>query len=117
MLIILAVRRFRCPDRSCAKATFAEQAEDLSVRYRRHSVPLLGMLAAFGLELGGRAGGRLAGFTTSGYYPGAISECTYQGKRYCYPDRHEVGGPVLQQGTAQSGRPPATYDLGRAGRG
>jgi hypothetical protein len=54
VLIILAVRRFRCPDRSCAKATFAEQAEDLSVRYRRRSVPLLGMLAAFGLELGGR---------------------------------------------------------------
>jgi hypothetical protein len=46
VLIILAVRRFRCPDRSCAKATFAEQAEDLSVRYRRRSVPLLGMLAA-----------------------------------------------------------------------
>ena len=56
VLIILAVRRFRCPDRPCAKATFAEQAEDLSVRYRRRSVPLLGMLAAFGLELGGRAG-------------------------------------------------------------
>jgi transposase len=61
VLIILAVRRFRCPDRSCAKATFAEQAEDLTVRYRRRSVPLLGMLAAFGLELGGRAGSRLAG--------------------------------------------------------
>jgi len=25
------------------------------------------------------------GFTTSGYVPGAISECTYQGKQYCYP--------------------------------
>ncbi len=24
------------------------------------------------------------GFTTSGYVPGAISECTYQGKHYCY---------------------------------
>jgi transposase len=61
VLIILAVRRFRCPDRSCAKATFAEQVQDLTVRYRRRSVPLLGMLAAFGLELGGRAGARLAG--------------------------------------------------------
>ena len=27
----------------------------------------------------------LPGFTTSGYIPGAISECTYQGKHYCYP--------------------------------
>ena len=61
VLIILAVRRFRCPDRSCAKVTFAEQVQDLTVRYRRRSVPLLGALAAFGLELGGRAGARLAG--------------------------------------------------------
>jgi transposase len=61
VLIILAVRRFRCPDLSCAKVTFAEQVQDLTVRYRRRSVPLLGMLAAFGLELGGRAAARLAG--------------------------------------------------------
>jgi transposase len=61
VLIVLAVRRFRCPDRSCAKVTFAEQAEGLTVRYRRRSVPLLGMLAGFGLELAGRAGSRLAG--------------------------------------------------------
>src|SRR5690242_17233347 len=27
----------------------------------------------------------LPGFTTSGYVPGAISECTFQGKQYCYP--------------------------------
>ncbi len=32
-----------------------------------------------------RALNDLPGFTTSGYYPGAISECTYQGKQYCYP--------------------------------
>ena len=25
------------------------------------------------------------GFTASGYVPGAITECTYQGKQYCYP--------------------------------
>jgi transposase len=61
VLIVLAVRRFRCADRSCAKVTFAEQAEGLTVRYRRRSVPLLGMLAGFGLELAGRAGSRLAG--------------------------------------------------------
>jgi transposase len=61
VLIILAVRRFRCPDPACAKVTFAEQVQGLTVRYRRRSVPLLGMLAGFGLELGGRAGARLAG--------------------------------------------------------
>ena len=60
MLIVLAVRRFRCPIRRCAKVTFAEQAEGLTVRYRRRSVPLLGMLARLGLELAGRAGARLA---------------------------------------------------------
>jgi multiple sugar transport system substrate-binding protein len=31
-----------------------------------------------------RALNGLPGFTTSGYYPGAVSECTYQGKQYCY---------------------------------
>ena len=33
----------------------------MTVRYRRRSVPLLGMLARFGLELAGRAAARLAG--------------------------------------------------------
>jgi len=61
VLIVLSVRRFRCPEPSCAKVTFAEQAEGLTLRYRRRSVPLLGMLAGFGLELAGRAGARLAG--------------------------------------------------------
>ncbi len=32
-----------------------------------------------------RAFNDLPGFTTSGYYPGAISECTFGGKQYCYP--------------------------------
>jgi len=61
VLIVLAVRRFRCADRSCEKVTFAEQVQGLTVRYRRRSVPLLGMLAGFGLELAGRAAARLAG--------------------------------------------------------
>jgi transposase len=61
VLIVLSVRRFRCQEPSCAKVTFAEQAEGLTLRYRRRSVPLPGMLAGFGLELAGRAGARLAG--------------------------------------------------------
>ena len=61
VLIALSVRRFRCPEPSCARVTFAEQAGGVSERYRRRSVPLLGMLAGFGLELAGRAAARLAG--------------------------------------------------------
>jgi transposase len=61
VLIALPVRRFRCPDPSCPKAAFAEQAGGVSERYRRRSVPLPGMLAGFGLELAGRAAARLAG--------------------------------------------------------
>ena len=61
VLIALSVRRFRCPEPSCPRATFAEQAGGVSERYRRRSVPLLGMLAGFGLELAGRAAARLAG--------------------------------------------------------
>ena len=59
LLIALAVRRFRCLHDQCPAVTFAEQASGLTERYRRRSVPLLGMLAGFGLELAGRAGARL----------------------------------------------------------
>ena len=61
VLIILQVRRFRCRNPACPAVTFAGQAGGLSERYRRRSVPLLGMLAWFGLELAGRAAARLAG--------------------------------------------------------
>jgi transposase len=61
VLIALSVRRFRCLRAACPVVTFTEQAGGLSARYRRRTVPLLGMLAGFGLELAGRAGARLAG--------------------------------------------------------
>jgi transposase len=61
VLIALSVRRFRCAEPSCPRVTFAEQAGGVSARYRRRSVPLLGLLAGFGLELAGRAAARLAG--------------------------------------------------------
>ena len=60
VLIILRVLRFLCLDPSCPKATFAMQADGLTSRYCRRSVPLTGMLTGFGLELAGRAGTRLA---------------------------------------------------------
>ena len=61
VVIWLTVRRLRCGNPGCAAVTFAEQAGGLSGRYQRRSLPLLGLLAGIGLELGRRAGSRLAG--------------------------------------------------------
>jgi transposase len=60
VLIILRVLRFLCVSPSCPKATFAVQADGLTRRYCRRSVPLAEMLTGVGLELAGRAGARLA---------------------------------------------------------
>jgi transposase len=61
VLVILRVLRFLCVNPSCPKVTFAVQADGLTSRYCRRSVPLTAMLTGFGLELAGRAGARLAG--------------------------------------------------------
>ena len=60
VLIRLAVRRFLCQNAACKKVTFAGQADGLTVRYQRWSVPLAGLLSQVALELAGRAGMRLA---------------------------------------------------------
>ena len=60
VLVTLRVLRFLCVDPSCPKVTFAVQADGLTSRYCRRSVPLTRMLTGFGLELAGRAGARLA---------------------------------------------------------
>jgi transposase len=60
VVIRLAVRRLFCRNRACPVVTFAEQVAGLTVRYRRRSLPLLGLLAQIGLALAGRAGARLA---------------------------------------------------------
>jgi transposase len=60
VLIRLAVRRLSCRNPACPVVTFAEQVEGLTMRYRRRSLPLLGLLAQIGLALAGRAGARLA---------------------------------------------------------
>jgi transposase len=60
VLIRLRVRRFFCASPACERWTFAEQAEGLTGRYLRRSLPLLGLLAQIGLALAGRAGARLA---------------------------------------------------------
>jgi transposase len=58
--IRLRVRRFFCGNPDCAAVTFAEQAEGLTGRYLRRSLPLRGLLAQIGLVAAGRAGARLA---------------------------------------------------------
>ena len=72
VLIVLQVRRFRCRNRQCPAVTFAEQAAGLSERYRRRSVPLLAMLAGFGLELAGRAAARVAGTMGIAVHPSTV---------------------------------------------
>jgi transposase len=61
VLIIVRVLRLCCVNPSCPKVTFAVQADGLTRRYCRRSVPLTQLLTGFGLELAGRAGARLAG--------------------------------------------------------
>src|SRR6516164_4142031 len=72
VLIVLQVRRFRCRNPGCPAVTFAEQASGLSERYRRRSIPLLAMLAGFGLELAGRAAARLAGTLGIAVHPSTV---------------------------------------------
>jgi transposase IS204/IS1001/IS1096/IS1165 family protein len=61
VLIHLAMRRFLCMNAACTKVTFAGQADGLTARCQRWSVPLAGLLSQLALELAGRAGTRLAG--------------------------------------------------------
>jgi transposase len=72
VLIILRVLRFLCTGPSCPKVTFAMQADGLTSRYCRRSVPLTQILTGFGLELAGRAGARLAGCLGIAVHPSTI---------------------------------------------
>lgn len=60
VVIALTVRRFVCRNSTCPARTFVEQVDGLSQRYRRRTLPLLGVLSQVGLALAGRAGARLA---------------------------------------------------------
>ena len=62
VLIALSVRRFRCPEPSCPKATFAEQAEGVSRGTGGVAMPfLLGVLGRRRAGAGRGAGTRLRG--------------------------------------------------------
>jgi multiple sugar transport system substrate-binding protein len=53
----------------------------------------------------------LPGFSTSGYAPGAVSECTYQGKHYCYPIGANTIGLFYNKAMFAAAHlsPPATW--------
>jgi len=72
VLIALQVRRFRCRYPGCPAVTFAEQADGVTSRYCRRSVPLTQLLAGIGLELAGRAGARLAGLLGIAVHPSTV---------------------------------------------
>ncbi len=53
----------------------------------------------------------MPGYTTAGYTPGAISECTYQGKHYCYPIGANTIGLFYNKAMLAAAHlsPPATW--------
>ncbi|MFD7409962.1 ISL3 family transposase, partial [Streptomyces sp. NPDC059866] len=58
--IELSVRRLFCDVASCARRTFVEQVEGLTIRYGRRTVVLATLVQAIALALAGRAGARLS---------------------------------------------------------
>lgn len=58
--IQLVVRRFRCAEATCGRATFAEQVSGLTFRHGRRTLGTQAALRAIALLLAGRAGARLA---------------------------------------------------------
>ncbi|MCX4973702.1 ISL3 family transposase [Streptomyces sp. NBC_00620] len=60
VVIDLSVRRLFCDAAVCARRTFAEQVDGLTIRYGRRTVGLAGVVQAIALALAGRAGARLA---------------------------------------------------------
>ena len=60
VVIVLAVRRFRCLSADCPKVTFTEQVSGLALRYSRRTPPFTALLGAVAAALCGRAGARLA---------------------------------------------------------
>ncbi|MFG3339499.1 ISL3 family transposase [Glycomyces sp. NPDC048151] len=61
MRIHLTVRRFRYANDACEQATFAEQVDGLTGRYRRTTPAAQEVIDRLGTALAGRAGARIAG--------------------------------------------------------
>lgn len=60
MSIELTIRRLFCDNPGCARVTFAEQVDGLTVRYGRRTPQLTSLLGAVAVALPGRAGERFA---------------------------------------------------------
>ncbi|MFK0160807.1 ISL3 family transposase [Streptomyces sp. NPDC090493] len=60
VVVELRVRRFRCRQQACERATFVEQVKGVTFRHGRRSQQLQAALQRLGLMLAGRAGSRLA---------------------------------------------------------
>jgi hypothetical protein len=60
VVIDLLVRRFFRDRADCARKTFAEQDDELTVQYARHTVAAQHVLASVALAVGGRTGQRLS---------------------------------------------------------
>ena len=90
VLIYLAMRRFVCMNAGCAKVTFAGQADGLTARYQRWSVPLAGLLSQIALELAGRAGTRLAGALGIAVHRGTLLRLVID-----MPDREVSAAPEV----------------------
>ena len=89
VLIHLAMRRFVCINAACTRVTFAGQAEGLTARYQRWSVPLAGLLSQVALELAGRAGTRLARALGIAVHRGTLLRVVEGGNRLA--DRIGIG--------------------------
>ncbi|MFE7529549.1 ISL3 family transposase [Kitasatospora sp. NPDC057542] len=58
--VFVTVRRFKCPQPSCDRATFVEQIPELTRPFARYTPPMTAALTAIALSCAGRAGARLA---------------------------------------------------------
>jgi len=122
--IQLQVRRFACARTACARKTFVEQVDDLTVRYGRRSQLLHRLLEAIGLALGGCAGAAGRPVVRAGesddvatHGPGA--------SRACAGRRHRGGGgrfrvtprARVRRGHHRHQLPPAARCAARPHRG
>ncbi len=60
MVVVLLIRRFKCPTTGCPAVTFAEQIPGLTHPHARHTPVLHDLLARIAQTLAGRPGARLA---------------------------------------------------------
>lgn len=79
-----SVRRLCCENPGCAKTTFAEQVEGLTVRYLRRTPALQRVVDAVAVALAGSAGARLLGVLHHALTWASVLNCLM---RITVPDR------------------------------